>query len=170
MPFGFCNAPATFQALIKEILSDIKFTAGLLDDICVWSNTLEQLNERLQMVLQRFAKYGIIINVRKSIMFVTKEIFLEFIVSKDGISGDEDKMAAILEKPQPSITTEIRAFVNAAGYFRHLIENYAKISGPLTDLTGGPKNQPVTLSEKAKTAWQKIRDIITIMPVIKAFD
>jgi hypothetical protein len=85
-------------------------------------------------------------------IFITKKVFLGFIVSKDGISGDKDKMAAILKRPQPSIITEIRAFVNAAGYFRHLIENYAKISGPLTDLTGGPKNQPVTLSEKAKTA------------------
>jgi hypothetical protein len=103
-------------------------------------------------------------------MFVIKEIFLGFIVSKNGISGDKDKIAAIFEKPQPLITTEIRAFVKAAGYFRHLIENYAKISGPLTDLNGGPKNQPVTLSEKAKTAWQKIRDIITIMPVVKIFD
>jgi hypothetical protein len=103
-------------------------------------------------------------------MFVIKEVFLGFIVSKNGIFGDKDKMAAIFERPQPSTTTEIRAFVNAAGYFRHLIENYAKISGPLTDLTGGPKNQPVTLSKEAKTAWQKIRAIITIMPVIKVFD
>jgi hypothetical protein len=39
----------------------------------------------------------------------------------------------------PETTTEVRAFVNAAGYFRHLIKGYAEKSGPLTDLTGGPK-------------------------------
>jgi hypothetical protein len=92
------------------------------------------------------------INVRKLVMFVTKEIFLEFVISADGIAADPDKVAIIRDRSQPSTTTEMRAFVNAAGYFRHLIKDYATLSGPLTDLTGGPKNQLVTLFLKAKAA------------------
>ncbi|KAI0991781.1 hypothetical protein K3495_g16406, partial [Podosphaera aphanis] len=70
----------------------------------------------------------------------------------------------------PKTTTEIRAFVNAAGYFCHLINRYAEISGPLTDLTGGGKNIPVRLSPAAKSAWLKIKDAITSLPVVKVFD
>ncbi|KAI0992919.1 hypothetical protein K3495_g15265, partial [Podosphaera aphanis] len=70
----------------------------------------------------------------------------------------------------PTTTTEVRGFVNAAGYFRHLIDRYAEISGPLTNFTGGGKNLSITLSPDAISAWRKIRDIITSLPVVRVFD
>jgi hypothetical protein len=70
----------------------------------------------------------------------------------------------------PGTITEVRAFVNAAGYFRYLIKGYAKKSGSLTDLTGGPKGQPVTLFAEAQTAWREIRDLITDLPIFKPFN
>jgi hypothetical protein len=42
--FGLCNAPATFQALMNEMIGDLDFIAGLLDDIAIWGDTLEELN------------------------------------------------------------------------------------------------------------------------------
>jgi hypothetical protein len=170
MPFGLCNAPATFQALIDEITGDIEYVAGLLDDIAVWGDTLEQLHQRVRTVLRKLTDYGMILNVRKSTMFVTEGVFLGFVVSRDGIAADPDKVAAIRDRKEPATTTEVRAFTNAAGYFRHLIEKYALLSSPLTDLTGGPKNQPLKLPPAAKAAWQKIREIIITMPVVKSFD
>jgi hypothetical protein len=110
------------------------------------------------------------INVRKSNIFVPKGVFLSFVISAAGIKADINKIAAIRDRPQLFIAIKMRAFVNAAGYFRYLIKNYAHFFSPLTDLTGGPKNQAVTLSPEAKAAWEKIRDAITILPVIKSFD
>ncbi|KAI1004560.1 hypothetical protein K3495_g3649 [Podosphaera aphanis] len=66
----------------------------------------------------------------------------------------------------PTTTTEIRAFVNSSSYFRHLINHYAEISGPPTDLAGGGKNVPVKLSPAAKSAWHKIKDAIASLPVV----
>jgi hypothetical protein len=145
MPFGFCNTSAIFQTLINEIFSDIKYTSGMLDDIAHWGNTLEQLYKRIRFVLRRLINYGMIFNVRKFIIFVTKVLFLGFVISANGIAADPDKVAAIRDQPQPATIIEGRAFVNAAGYFRHLIEKYSNLAGPLTDLTGGPKNQPLKL-------------------------
>jgi hypothetical protein len=110
------------------------------------------------------------INVRKSVIFVPKGVFLGFVILAAKIKADINKIAAIRDKPQPSTATKMRAFVNAAGYFRHLIKNYAYLFSPLTDLTGGPKNQAVTLSSEAKAAWEKIRDAIIILPVVKSFN
>jgi hypothetical protein len=121
-------------------------------------------------MLQKLINYGIIFNVRKSTMFVIEEVFLGFVVSRNGIAADPDKMAAIRNRKEPAITTEVRAFTNAAGYIRHLIKKYALFSSPLIDLIGGPKNQSLKLPPAAKAAWQKIREIITTMPVVKSFD
>jgi hypothetical protein len=109
-------------------------------------------------------------NVRKFVIYVTNGVFLGFVISIDGVTADSLKVAAIRDKPMPGTITEIRAFVNAAGYLRHLIKGYAEKSGPLTDLTGGPKDQPVTLSAEAQTAWREIRDLITNLPIFKPFD
>jgi hypothetical protein len=79
-------------------------------------------------------------------------------------------MAAIRDRPEPSITTKVRAFVNVAGYFRHLIKKYSTFSEPLADFIGGPKGQPLKLEPPTKAAWKKIREIITTLPIIKPFE
>jgi hypothetical protein len=44
MPFGLCNAPAIFQALMDEIIGDFNFITGLLNNIVIWGDTLEKLD------------------------------------------------------------------------------------------------------------------------------
>jgi hypothetical protein len=170
MPFGLYNALATFQALIEKMMENFEFVAGLLDNIAVWGNILNQLYERIRFILRKIIEYGMIFNVRKFVIFVTKGVFLEFVISVAGITADKDKVAAIRDRPEPSITIKVRAFVNAAGYFRYLIEKYSTFSEPLTDFTGGPKGQPLKLEPLTKTAWKKIREAITTLFIIKPFE
>jgi hypothetical protein len=70
----------------------------------------------------------------------------------------------------PAITTEVRAFVNAAGYLRHLISQYAELANPLTELTSKAKNVLVKLLQKAQAAWRIIRERIIILSIIQPFD
>jgi hypothetical protein len=170
MPFGLYNAPATFQALIEEMMEDFEFVASLLNDIAVWGNILNQLYNRIRLVLRKITKYGMIFNIRKSVIFVIKEIFLKLVILAAEITANEDKMAAIWDQSEPSITTKVRAFVNAANYFRHLIEKYSIFSGFLIDFTGDPKGQPLKLEPLAKAAWEKIRETITTLLIIKPFE
>jgi hypothetical protein len=151
-------------------MENFEFVAGLLDDITVWGNTLNQLHKRIRLILRKITEYGIIFNVRKSVIFLIKGIFLGFVISAAGITADKDKVAKIRDRPEPSITTKVRAFVNAAGYFRYLIETHSTFSEPLTDLTDGPKSQPLKLEPLPKAAWKKIRETITTLSIIKSFE
>jgi hypothetical protein len=98
MPFGLINAPAIFQALM-EIIGNIEFCAELLDNIAIWGDSMERFYKRLKIVFKRLMKYGIMVNVRKTVIFVTFGVFLGFMVSKEGIAADSDKVAAIRNRP-----------------------------------------------------------------------
>ncbi|KAI0992008.1 hypothetical protein K3495_g16178, partial [Podosphaera aphanis] len=171
MPFGLCNAPATFQAFMEEVLTPFRhFVSGLLDDVCVFADTIQELDSHLHQIFPRFVEYGLILNASKCRFFVTDGIFLGFRISKDGIAADPAKLAAVRERPMPSTTTEIRAFVNAAGYFRNLIDRFSDLSAPLTSLSSGPKNAQISLTPDAHLAWLKIRSALTTTPVLRKFN
>jgi hypothetical protein len=85
-------------------------------------------------------------------MFVEKGVFLGFIISRDSITANPQIIAAIRNRPMPATTTKIKAFVNVAGYFKHLISGYANLANPLIKLTNGRKNVPVKLSPETKAA------------------
>ncbi|KAI0992947.1 hypothetical protein K3495_g15237 [Podosphaera aphanis] len=171
MPFGLCNAPATFQGMMNEVLEPVRpFVAGLLDDVCVWGDTRDELHSRLLKIFSRFADYGPLLNSQKCRLFVTQGVFLGFLISKNGIAADPEKVAAIRDRPMPKTTSEIRGFVNAAGYLRSLIKDFSQLAGPLTDQSIGPKNTPVRLTVDSMNSWKKIRDALTSAPVIRKFD
>ncbi|KAI0993586.1 hypothetical protein K3495_g14598, partial [Podosphaera aphanis] len=171
MPFGLCNAPATFQCFMEEVLEPFRpFVAGLLDDVAVWGNSILQLNDRLILIFSRFVEYGLLLNSAKCRLFVSSGVFLGFIVSEKGISADPQKVAAIKDRPMPTTTSEIRGFVNAAGYLRSLIRNFSELAGPLTDQSTGLKNAPVTLSQASIQSWESIKNAITSTPVVRKFD
>ncbi|KAI0995372.1 hypothetical protein K3495_g12810, partial [Podosphaera aphanis] len=128
MPFGLCNSPATFQAFIEEILEPFRnHCAGLLDDVCIWADTKEQLHQRTLLVMTRLVEYGILLNDSKCRFFVNKGIFLGFLISIDGIQVDPSKVSAIRQRPMPQTTTAIRGFISAAGYMRFLIKDFSKL-------------------------------------------
>jgi hypothetical protein len=131
---------------------------------------MKQFYKRLKIVFKRLVEYGIMVNVRKIVIFVTSGVFLGFVVLKKGIAADSNKVAAIRNRPQSTFATEIRAFVNAAEYFRHFLKNYSEVSSPLTDLISGPKNQTLTFAPNAVKAWKKTRKALTTTPVIKSFN
>ena len=58
MPFGLCNAPSTFERLMEKVLSGLQWKVALLylDDIIVFSSTVEQQLERLRLVFERIRK------------------------------------------------------------------------------------------------------------------
>ncbi|KAI1004419.1 hypothetical protein K3495_g3793 [Podosphaera aphanis] len=163
MPFGLCNAPATFQAFMEEVLEPYRFfVSGLLDDVCVWGDSFEQLHSRLLQIFTRFVAYGLLLNAAKCKLFVQQGVFLGFLISKHGISADPEKVAAIRNRPIPSTTSEIRGFVNAAGYLRSLIKNFSALAGP--------KNAPVQLNIEAINSYNRIKEPLSSAPVVQKFD
>jgi hypothetical protein len=107
MPFGLTNASATFQAFMDEVFNGLQeFITGLLNNIVIWADDLQLLYKRILCVFAKLAKYGLMLNTQKSVMFVEKGVFLGFVISRDGIAADPQKIAAIRDRPMPAITTE----------------------------------------------------------------
>lgn len=150
MPFGLTNAPATFQALIEEVLEPFRtFTPSLLNDIYIVADTNEQLYNRLLTVLARLEEYGLLLNTQKSVLFISSSVFLGFIVSAASVKADPTKISAIRDRPIPTTNTEVRSFVNAASYLQYLIPKFSEKSGLLTNYYTKPKGSSVTLSLEA---------------------
>jgi len=171
MPFGLSNAPATFQAFITEVIDPFSdFVAGILDDVAVWGDSIEELLSRIVLVLARFTLFGLQLNVAKCRWFVASGRFLGFIISALGIMSDPAKISAIRDRPPPSTATEVRSFLNAAGYFRHFIKDFSAMAASLYVLTGLPKSAKVQLSPEQTQAWQKICNALTQTPLLKPFD
>ena len=133
MPFGLCNAPATFQRLIEKILGTLIGGGVLvyLDDVLIYAETSEELLDKLSQVLKFFAKAGLKCKASKCSVFTQKVHYLGHIISKEGINPEPTKLEKISKWPKPEKGTGLASFLGLCNYYRDLIPNLAHISGPL---------------------------------------
>lgn len=139
MPFGLCNAPATFQSLMDDLFSGDaqSFVLPYLDDIIIFSNTSQEHLTHVEYVLSKLKGANIILNKNKCKFFKEKIKILGNIVSKDIIAPDPDKTKAIFNYKKPENIKQLRSFLGLANQTRDYIVNYAKICEPLTSLLKG---------------------------------
>ncbi len=154
MPQGVTNAPSTFQRLMERCMSDmhLKEVVVFLDDLIVFSDTLEEHERRLLRVLCRLREYGLKLSPEKCKFFQTSVKYLGHIVSSSGVETDPEKVAALKTWPVPKNLKELRSFLGFSGYYRRFIQDYATIVKPLNDLTSGIHHfERAVKSRKRKT-------------------
>jgi len=141
MPFGLCNAGATFQRLMDTVMSGLHFQVCLiyLDDIIVFTGTTEQHLERIVIVLDRLQAAGLKLKPEKCMLFQKSVSFLGHVISEKGISTDPEKVKAVKDWPVPTSIRDVRAFVGLASYYRRFIADFASIVRPLHAMTGKGK-------------------------------
>ncbi|GFW31425.1 retrovirus-related Pol polyprotein from transposon 17.6 [Trichonephila clavipes] len=110
MQFGLCNAAATFQRFIDEVLRNLPFVFAFVDDILVASSSPEEHLQHLQILFTRLQQYGLSLKPSKCIFGVTSIKFLGFKVSESGIEPLSDRVDCILKFPQPTTLTQLRRF------------------------------------------------------------
>lgn len=139
MPQGVTNAPSTFQRLMEKCMGDLHLKEVLvfLDDLIIFSNTLEEHESRLLRVLSRLEEYGLKLSPEKCKFFQTSVKYLGHIVSEKGVETDPEKVAALKSWPVPTNLKTLRSFLGFAGYYRRFIKGYSAIAKPLNDLTRG---------------------------------
>ena len=166
MPFGLCNAVATFQRLMDLVLSGLNFEICLvyLDDIILFSTTLEQHLERLELVLQRLKAANLKLKPSKCTLLQKEVIFLGHIVSSQGLATDPAKVKLIQEWPVPKNLRQLRGFLGLAGYYRKFVKDYSKIVGPLNDLM--KKNRAFVWTENCQHAFDELKAALMSPPIL----
>lgn len=122
MPFGLCNAPATFQLIMNSILKKENwiFCIPYLDDIIVFSPDPQTHKNHLEIVLGKLRSAGITLNKEKSKFFQTEVEFLGNIICDGYIKPDPKKIKAIIECQPPKTLKELRSFLGLANFAVHL--------------------------------------------------
>ncbi|KAK7921985.1 hypothetical protein WMY93_008887 [Mugilogobius chulae] len=139
MPQGVTNAPGTFQRLMEKCMGDLHLKEVLvfLDDLIIFSDSLEEHERRLLRVLHRLKEYGLKLSPDKCRFFQTSVKYLGHVVSERGVETDPEKVSALKSWPTPRTLKELKSFLGFAGYYRKFIRGYSAIAKPLNDLTKG---------------------------------
>jgi hypothetical protein len=166
MPFGLCNAGATFQRLMDITLSGLSFEVCLayLDDIIVFSSDEASHMERLRLVLTRLLEAGLKLKPAKCALMRRSVLFLGHIISSDGIATDPQKTTAISEWPTPQNVKEVRTFLGICGYYRRFVDGFAAIAKPLYALT--EKNRKFEWTTQSQEAFDRLKSSLTAPPIL----
>ena len=111
------------MGLMNEVLRDFmgKFVIVYLDDILVFSQTKEEHLKHLRYVLERLQHEELLVNVKKCTFMNPKPVYLGFVISRDGLKMDPEKVQAIIDWPSPRNIFEVRRFHGLESFYRKLI-------------------------------------------------
>jgi hypothetical protein len=170
MPFGLTNGPASFQHYINDALRDYLdiFCTAYLDDILIYSDSLDDHKEHVRKVLQRLREFGLQADIAKCEFHVQEVKYLGLIVGTSGIRMDPSKVAAVVDWPKPLSVKDVQSFLGFANFYRRFIKNFAKKALPLTKLT--KKDTPFVWDEACTQAFESLKKAFTSAPVLQHFD
>ncbi|KAM2151443.1 hypothetical protein ACFX1R_045886 [Malus domestica] len=170
MPFGLCNAPATFQRCMVSIFSDFieKIIEVFMDDFSVFGDSFDGCLENLTLILKRCMETNLVLNWEKCHFMVKQGIVLGHIVSARGIEVDKSKIDLVRYLPSPTSVREVRSFLGHAGFYRRFIKDFSKISTPLCRLL--QKEVPFEFNEECEKAFKHLKEMLTSVPIIRPPD
>ena len=166
MPFGLCNAPATFERLMESVLAGLQWQICLiyLDDVIVYGKTFDEMLKNLEKVFEKLLEAGLKLKARKCNLFARQVKYLGHIISERGIETDPEKVEAVKCWPQPMSKTHVRSFLGLCSYYRKFIANFASIAEPLHKLT--EKSVSFKWTERCQTAFDLLKDRLTTAPIL----
>ena len=146
MPFGLCNAPATFERLMDQVLQGLRWSRCLvyLDDIISFGTTFGNALDNLTSIFERLRLHGLQLKSTKCHLFGTSVPFLGHVVGRRGLECDPKKIEDVKCWPVPDCLKSVRQFLGFVGYYRRFIPCFADIAEPLVALTG--KDVPLILA------------------------
>ena len=164
MPFGLCNAPATFERLMEYVLSGLNWQICLiyLDDIIVHGDSFESMISNLDEVLAKLQEAGLKLKPRKCQLFCEEVEYLGHLISASGIKTDPKKTETIRNWPTPHNVTEVRSFIGLCSYYRRFIAGFATIAKPLHRLT--EKGRTFSWTDDCNKAFETLKACLCQTP------
>ena len=166
MPFGLTNAPAVFQSLVNDILRDMinNIAVVFLDDILVYSQSLEEHIIHVRSVLQRLLENRLFVKAEKCEFHTTSVEFLGHIIQKGSVRADPRKVSAVVDWEKPTDRTQLRRFLGFSNFYRKFIKNFSLIAAPLNALTSPAV--PFLWTPEADEAFSTLKSLFTTAPVL----
>ncbi|CAN6576812.1 unnamed protein product [Malus baccata var. baccata] len=166
MPFGLCNAPATFQRCMMSIFSDYveKIIEVFMDDFSVFGDSFDSCLHNLSLILKRCVETNLVLNWEKCHFMVKQGIVLGHIISEKGIEVDKSKIDLVHHLPSPTSVREVRSFLGHAGFYRRFIKDFSKIAQPLCRLL--QKEVAFEFTKECTESFNQLKELLTTAPII----
>ncbi|GKC36001.1 putative nucleotidyltransferase, ribonuclease H [Tanacetum coccineum] len=166
MPFGLCNAPATFQRCMTAIFHDMveDFMEVFMDDFSVFGNSFYCCLANLDRMLFRCEETNLVLNWEKCHFMVKEGIVLGHKISSAGIEVDRAKIDVIAKLPYPTNVKGVRSFLGHAGFYQRFIKDFSMIYKPMTQLL--MKDAKFNFFDDCKKAFNILKEKLTTSPII----
>ena len=173
MPMGLKNAPAIHQQRVTKALGSLigKICHIYLDDIIIWSNSIEEHERNIARVLQALQDAHLYCNPKKTTLFCHSVNFLGHNISERGIEADSSKTDRILKWPIPKSSTEVRQFLGLVRYISVFLPKLSQHTAVLMELTHKDCDKNFPLWEtKHQTAFEAIKQIVVSRECLTTID
>jgi hypothetical protein len=156
LPFGLKNAAACFQRAMVECLGNYinDFIMVYIDDVIIYSDTLEEHLEHLKIFFTKIQEYNFRINPKKVQLIQSEIKVLGHIISKGIVKPDPDKIIGIQDFPTPKKVQQLQSFLGSVNYYRKFIPNMSKLAAPLYELVTKDNKMAVAWNSKALDALE----------------
>jgi hypothetical protein len=170
MPFGLCNAPATFQRCMSAIFHGFceEIMEVFMDDFSIYGTSFDNCLHNLDKVLQRCEETNLVLHWEKCHFMVNEGIVLGHKISERGIEVDRAKVEAIEKMPYLRDVKGIRSILGHAGFYRRFIKDFSKILKPLTNLL--QKDVLFVFYDDCKEAFEALKKALTAAPIFQPPD
>ncbi|XP_013728551.1 uncharacterized protein LOC106432247 [Brassica napus] len=170
MPFGLCNAPATFQRCMMSIFTDLieDIMEVFIDDFSVYGSSFSVYLSNLCRVLKTCEEKHLVLNWEKCHFMVRDGIVLGHKISEKGIEVDKEKIEVMMSLQPPPTVKAIRSFLGRAGFYRRFIQDFSKIARPLTRLLC--KEIKFDFDIECLAAFHTIKGALVSAPVVQPPD
>lgn len=169
VPFGLCNSAQMQQRLVDSLFGP-KFEPNIfsyLDDIVIVSSSLSEHVRLLKEVRNILHDANLTVNLDKCKFFQTSLKYLGFVIDREGIRTDPDKVSAMLNYPRPQTSTEVKRFVGMCSWYRRFIDDFAGLMAPINALLKGrKKKQAIEWTTESEDAFVKVKKALVSAPVL----
>ena len=165
MPFGLKMAPAILQELMARVLEWLdQFTVAYLDNILIYSATLEEHSAHIQNVFDRLRKHQLRLKLKKCSFLKSETTYLGFVINETGIKPEATKVDELKALAPPTTVREVCRFVCMCSYYRRFIPNFSSIARPIIALT--QKYAKFRWDSKCQNAFDKLKTKLAEFPVL----
>jgi hypothetical protein len=166
MSFGLTNAPAYFMYLMNKVFMEYldRFIVVFIDDILIFSKTMEEHEEQLRLVLEKLRSNQLYVKFSKCEFWLTEVSFFGHVISAGGVSVDPGKVKDVLNWMPPTTVSEIQSFLGLVGYYHWFIKDFSKIAKPMTKLL--EKNKVFEWTKECQASFEELKKRLTSSPVL----